>query len=117
METIQLEKTSNKLTASPSAKSLITKYNESTHFLKSITNDEMQQKEELKEIAEKIKSLTKSLTAKRKDIKENLKVTEKKKIFILGQASIYQQQLNGMGLKLKDTEITSILLPEKAGRK
>jgi hypothetical protein len=117
METLQLEKISNKTTVTTSAKGLISKYNESTHFLKSLTNDEMDQKEELKEIAEKIKSLTKTLTAKRKDIKENLKITEKKKIFILGQASIYQQQLNGMGLKLKDVAITNILLPEKAGRK
>lgn len=112
-----LEKVSNKVAVQTSAKGLIAKYNESTHFLKSITNDEMKQKEELKEIAEKIKSLTKTLTAKRKDIKESLKVTEKKKIFLLGQASIYQEQLNGMGLKLKNVEITSILLPEKAGRK
>ena len=97
-------------------KKIVAKYNESTNAVTALAGKEISLKDEYKKIQQEIKEKTQKLADRKKEIKQNLKTIEKKKLYVLGTVATYQEQLQDLGLKIKQVDITNLLAEGNGGK-
>lgn len=97
------------LVSQSDVKSVAKLFNKANHQIAALSQREVETKEELKNLNAQIKEITAKLTERKKSLRDESKLIDKKKLFLLGELSAYQNQLKEMGESVKFVDVKKLL--------